>query len=797
MVLLRNGRLRDGLRALLAAFVVLAVWAGLAGGLPSAHAAAKGVTAVNAKPQTVPALQQWTGGTGSYVFTGSARIVRNTADATALATTSQVFADDLKAQSGLTLAQVTGTTADLLAGDIFLTLGSTDTGLGTEGYALSVTDRITVSATTDAGAFYGTRTILQLLHQSSSIPQGTARDWALKPERGLMVDDGRKFFTADWLRRHVKELAYLKLNYLHLHLSDNLGFRIESTKHPEYVSAAHLTQQEVRDLITLAAQYHVTVVPEFDAPGHMDTILAQHTNLKLVSNTGVVNHGFIDLSKDASYTLIKDIYDEYLALFPGPYFHIGSDEYVSNYAAYPQLLTYARAHYGANATAKDAYYGFINWANGIVRAAGKTTRMWNDGIKSGDGTVQPASNIVVEFWYNDGISPQALVDRGHLVSNESWDPTYYVLGGAKPNSTWGYETWTPDLFQGSQTLNTASKSKNLGTKVHVWSDNPGAETEDQIASGIADILRVVAQQTWGSPKLVTTFTAFKTILNALGHNPAWPSNAQPGNLAAGRPVTVSSTETPNFPGVNAVDSDYNTRWSSAYTNNEWITVDLGAVKTVNRVKLAWEVAYGQGYKIQTSVDGTAWTDIFTTTTGNGGTDDLTGLTGSGRYVRMQGTQRATVYGFSLYEFEVYGPASGPSGATYTVGLAGTAKSLNVPSSSSTAGTQLDVSATQGGNNQRFTLTAEPDGSYSVKNVNSGLCMDVTGNSTTVGAAIIQWTCTGNANQHWYVTAVAGGYTITSVSSGLLLTSAGTTDGSKITQQSGPASATQTWTLTQV
>lgn len=615
--------------------------------------------AANPKPLTIPALQEWTGGTGSFTFTDATRIVSSTAHASALSSTSEVFADDLRALAGRTVARSTGTTADLQAGDIFLSLGSTDTKIGDEGYTLSVTDRITITARDDRGAFYGTRTVLQLLKQGSSIPRGTARDWSLKPERGLMVDNGRKYFTPGWLRDHVKELAYLKMNYFHLHLSDNEGFRIESGSHPEVVSAEHLTKQEVRDLVALAAKYKITIVPEIDAPGHMAPILAAHPELKLVSSTGVVQNQYIDLSKPAAYALIKDLYDEYLPLFPGPYFHIGADEYSISYSAHPQLEQYAKATYGANAIGKDAYLGFINWANGIVRAAGKTARAWNDGIGGGVAvTVNP--NVIVEFWYNHGKSPQAHIDAGHLISNESWSPTYYVLypgGPSGPSSQWGYDTWNPDLFEGGQTITSASKVKNLGSKIHVWCDNPGVATEERIASDIKQGLRMLAQQTWGSPKLVTPWTNFVTVINAIGRNPAWTTSVQAGNLAANKPVTVSSTETVNLPGVNAVDGDYFSRWSSGYTDNEWITVDLGTVRQIGGVKLLWEYAYGSGYRIQTSNDATVWTTVYTTTTGDGGTDDLTGLSGSGRYVRMQGTARATQYGFSLYEFEVYAPTT--------------------------------------------------------------------------------------------------------------------------------------------
>ena len=82
-------------------------------------------------------------------------------------------------------------------------------------------------------------------------------------------------------------------------------------------------------------------------------------------------------------------------------------------------------------------------------------------------------------------------------------------------------------------------------------------------------------------------------------------------------------------------------------------MDLGSTQSVGHVILRWEAAYGKSYQIQTSNDATNWTMIYSTTTGNGGVDDLTGLVGSGRYVRMYGTVRATQYGYSLFEFEVY------------------------------------------------------------------------------------------------------------------------------------------------
>lgn len=125
------------------------------------------------------------------------------------------------------------------------------------------------------------------------------------------------------------------------------------------------------------------------------------------------------------------------------------------------------------------------------------------------------------------------------------------------------------------------------------------------------------------------------------------------DLALGRPTTASSTQSADYPATAATDGSATSRWSSAFTDPQWIQVDLGAVRNVNRVVLNWEVAYGRAYKVQVSDDGTLWRDAYSTTAGDGGTDELTGLGAAGRYLRVTGTQRATGYGYSLWEIEAY------------------------------------------------------------------------------------------------------------------------------------------------
>ncbi|WP_405987412.1 ThuA domain-containing protein [Streptomyces sp. NBC_00872] len=127
-----------------------------------------------------------------------------------------------------------------------------------------------------------------------------------------------------------------------------------------------------------------------------------------------------------------------------------------------------------------------------------------------------------------------------------------------------------------------------------------------------------------------------------------------GNLARGRPVSVSSVEPGSaHVGANAVDGDPATRWSSAYSDPQSITVDLGSVRTLQRVRLNWETAYGRAYTVQTSPDNQTWRTVNTTTAGDGGIDDIA-VSGTARYVRVQGTARATQWGYSLWDLAVLG-----------------------------------------------------------------------------------------------------------------------------------------------
>jgi hypothetical protein len=127
-----------------------------------------------------------------------------------------------------------------------------------------------------------------------------------------------------------------------------------------------------------------------------------------------------------------------------------------------------------------------------------------------------------------------------------------------------------------------------------------------------------------------------------------------GLLSEDHPVTASSVQGYPWSAANAVDGNLGTRWSSAWSDPQWLEVDLGATHAIRKVALDWEWdAYATAFQIQVSANGTTWTDIYSTTTGTGG-DQTLEVTGTGRYVRMYGTHRISGYGYSLWEFQVFG-----------------------------------------------------------------------------------------------------------------------------------------------
>jgi hypothetical protein len=164
-----------------------------------------------------------------------------------------------------------------------------------------------------------------------------------------------------------------------------------------------------------------------------------------------------------------------------------------------------------------------------------------------------------------------------------------------------------------------------------------------------------AQQQWSAP-------------NGSGGGGGGSGGCGTTNIALGKTATASSLENASFPASAAVDGNSGTRWSSAFSDPQWLEVDLGSSQSICQVVLQWETAYGKAFQIQTSADGSTWTTIYSTTAGTGGTQTLS-VSGTGRYIRMYGTARGTPYGYSLWEFQVYASTTGGGGSCGTTNIA--------------------------------------------------------------------------------------------------------------------------------
>src|ERR1700760_4094649 len=171
------------------------------------------------------------------------------------------------------------------------------------------------------------------------------------------------------------------------------------------------------------------------------------------------------------------------------------------------------------------------------------------------------------------------------------------------------------------------------------------------------------------------------------------------DLALNKTATSSSTESAAYPASNAVDGNTGTRWSSAFSDPQWLEVDLGSSQSICQVTLNWEAAYATAFQIQTSTDGTNWTSVYSTTSGTGGTQTLS-VTGTGRYIRMYGTARATGYGYSLWEFGVYGTSSG-GGTGSSCGTTDAALNKTATASSTESGAYPASDAVDGNTGTRW------------------------------------------------------------------------------------------------
>ena len=245
---------------------------------------------------------------------------------------------------------------------IALTLSATAAVADAEGYTLDVgATGIRIEARTEAGIYYGAMTLAQLLSPGAAYGERVRltgmhiEDFPRFKWRGLMLDPARHFLPVADVEQIVDQMGEHKLNVLHLHLTDDQGWRIEIKRYPELTKigawrtppsnggpgsekgayGGFYTQDDIRDIVTYAAARHITVVPEIDMPGHAQAVVAAHPQISVPGNQPSVSSdwGVNDClynTNAQSLSFVKNVLDEIMALFPGKYIHLGGDEAIKD-----------------------------------------------------------------------------------------------------------------------------------------------------------------------------------------------------------------------------------------------------------------------------------------------------------------------------------------------------------------------------------------------------------------------------------------------------------------------------------
>ncbi|GGA99841.1 family 20 glycosylhydrolase [Mucilaginibacter rubeus] len=467
----------------------------------------------NIAPNIIPAVHQWQAGNGSFII--SAATVFKFKPSVSTQKTVAIFLEDLAAlrgkeqQSGL---QAKGGKNDII---IKIKLQRHLTQLQKESYHLEIKpDKIIIKAMDEAGVFYATRTLLQLIEQSTdkqSIPCYIISDIPAYPFRGFMLDVGRKFFPVSQLKDYICRMSWYKMNQLQLHLNDQAfhgqhyaAFRVESKTYPQLTATdGFYTQQEIKDLIQYASDRNINIIPEIDAPAHAMSILDIAPELK----NEKLQDGQLDVLNPKTTAIMEKIFDEFVPLFPSPYFHIGTDEYRFKKAT----TTEDRKAFAAG------FCNYINHFNRYIGVKGKKVMIWS-GYNEMPGFTPIDSNIMIDMWLGNNAKEE--IKAGHQVV-QSTDGWLYIVPGTNyygVDNKFLYEKWAPNDFGPNQQLNPGEPDL-LGAKLHVWNDlGPMGFTYHETADEVAVTLPVMAEKLWGN-KMSPTLDEFIKRVDGLKNVP--------------------------------------------------------------------------------------------------------------------------------------------------------------------------------------------------------------------------------------------------------------------------------------
>lgn len=366
----------------------------------------------------------------TFTLTNQTRIV-TVGSGKEIAEIANFLAQKLRPATGFDL-EVSTAGENSESGTISLRLAE-DAELGPEGYEISVDeDRISISANTPVGLYWGVQTLRQLLPAEIEgntpvqqvvweVATGTIRDYPQYSWRGSMLDVARHFFEVEDVKRYIDLISLYKMNTLHLHLSDDQGWRIEIKSRPNLANiggrtqvgggeGGYYTQEDYARIVDYARSRFITIIPEIDMPGHINAALVSYKELNPgppinrepgsqdpnkptpgVVYTGTeVGFSTLDIKKKVTFEFVNDVLRELAQMTPGPYLHIGGDE--------------------AAVTKKADYIAFINRFKEIVEANGKKMIGWEEIAQA-----NLDSTVTVQYWHSPAYAKMAAEKGAKLV----------------------------------------------------------------------------------------------------------------------------------------------------------------------------------------------------------------------------------------------------------------------------------------------------------------------------------------------------------------------------------------------
>lgn len=349
-----------------------------------------------------------------------------------------------------------------------------------EGYRLRAADKqVLIEASDPRGLFYGAQTLRQLVVSGSgsdrSVPATDINDAPRFRWRGLLIDLGRHFFGKQTLFRIIDEMAAYKLNVLHLHLTDDPGWRFEVPGYPKLTQSAvaadgtrqYFTADEIREIVAYAAERHIMVLPEIEMPSHAGSVARAYPELY---NGGSA----LDPARPETYAFIRAVFAEIARLFPGPYIHFGGDEVADDAWKDVKDVQQLKSKLGLGTTKEVEAY-FVRNVVSIIKSVGKRPMAWDEQAEAG------ASNDVVIQWWRKGRPDilAAAAKAGSEIVLSPVDQVYfdYPQGPGEPGASWeGNDNgptsiakilaWEPV----PESFTPAESAKVLGVEAAVWTE---------------------------------------------------------------------------------------------------------------------------------------------------------------------------------------------------------------------------------------------------------------------------------------------------------------------------------------